>query len=180
MEGGKTGEAVSRLRYGAEGTLLGAIGRAVGFPHGVEEHLTEWGGWPVPLQVPVTIYGGGGDEKVTGGYINAGFSGGAVMAPTGPRDTDWTIAGIITDRGHVLRRPVDKDGEELVVRSIEGEELWVREPNGLVYYTGMRRVFELIDQARADEAGDADSGQAKGARMRPLIRGPGAGPWLPR
>ena len=42
------------------------------------------------------------------------------------------------------------------------------------------KVFELIDQARADEAGDADSGQAKGARMRPVIRGPGAGPWLPR
>ena len=96
-------------QYGLAGVTFGAVGRAMGFPavSDLQEvsHVVEFDGRPVPLTVLVSSYlrPGANAPKThyTGGYVNAGFSGGAMILPT---STGWTIAGIITHREGVRRR----------------------------------------------------------------------------
>ena len=75
----------------------------------------------------------------TGGYVNSGFSGGAIVySTTGKQKHRWSIAGIITKRGGVPKRTgIDEDGKRVVIM----------EPTGMVKFTRMERVLELIDEA---------------------------------
>ena len=84
------------LRYGFEGVVFGGIASAFGFP-GTTPPI-EWSrqgeqSRPVPMNVIVSIYPALGDTHYSGGYLNHGFSGGAIVAWAG---THATAIGIIT------------------------------------------------------------------------------------
>ena len=137
-------------RYGTEGVILGAIGRAMGFPAFGSardiDHIAEIEGHPVPLTVLVSAYLNLPDDPArpihfTGGYINAGFSGGAMVFPA---NDGWTIAGIITHRAG-LWRPVFRRKEE-TGEYIEDPALFVSEPSGMIRFTDFSEVERLIAQ----------------------------------
>ena len=69
-------------------------------------------------------------------YINAGFSGGAVVFPLA--NSDWTIAGIVT-HFPTVQRDVYRGGVET------GD--YVNEHTGLVGYTSLPMVLDLIARA---------------------------------
>ena len=79
----------------------------------------------------------GGKSNYSKSYINAGFSGGAIVIPMGKRG--WTIAGIIT-RYPDVPRPVCQNGRET------GD--FAMEHTGLVGYTAFSVVERLIKDAR--------------------------------
>ena len=136
------------LKYGLGHSVLGSLGRAVGFPSDAEggNRIAEMNTLPLPIQVVVAAnFNPGEKTHIAGGYDNAGFSGGAVMFQTdsAERDKDkWTIAGIITSRGHVWRKP--RNTEDFG----EDREIVVMEPTGIIHYTGMNEVLDLIDKTR--------------------------------
>ena len=98
-------------RYGTGNVIIGGIGRAMGFPNindpnELDRYAETPEGHPVPMAVLVSSYVTPRDDGIygtnyTGGYINAGFSGGAMLFPTGD---SWTIAGIITKKGYTYTK----------------------------------------------------------------------------
>ena len=90
------------------------------------------------MALVVANFTAGGNATYSASYINAGFSGGAVVFPMGQRD--WTIAGIIT-HFPTIPRPVYRNGKET--------EDFVREHTGLVGYTSFGSVEKLINDAEA-------------------------------
>ena len=125
------------------GLIYGQIGYALGFPSFVDgqqfstDHITEAGGRPIPLvSLAVANFGSTGNTTYSASYINAGFSGGAVVFPVGS-DT-WTIAGIIT-HFPTVKRVVYRDGMKT------GD--YIRQHTGLVGYTPFQVVKELIVSA---------------------------------
>ena len=134
--------------YGeASGLVFGQIGYALGYPAVMEEagpstdHIIEVQGRPIPIvALVVANFTAGGNSTYSASYINAGFSGGAVVFPVGQRE--WTIAGIIK---HVptIQRPVYRNGKET------GD--FVKEHTGLVGYTSFGVVDRLINDAVAGE-----------------------------
>ena len=97
------------------GLIYGQIGYALGFPgfdggKSSTDHITEVGGKPVPIvSLAVANFTSTGNATYSASYINAGFSGGAIVFPVG--DDQWTIAGIIT-HFPTVRRSVYRDGRE--------------------------------------------------------------------
>ena len=137
--------------YGAGvGTLYGSIGRALGFPalsaevtgpEMAERMIQELDdGHPLPVPVVVTAsFAFNRDTLYTGGYVNSGFSGGAIVYPTDVKQKHrWSIVGIVTERGGVPKRTgIAEDGKHVVIM----------EPTGMVKFTRMESVLELIDGA---------------------------------
>ena len=122
-------------RYGGRGILFGAAGRAMGFPttgdlHEDTLYIAEMDGVPVPVCALVCSYSSVSPEStsssIAAGYINKGFSGGAILFPT--NDNYWTIAGVITHRLGVVSTPGDTE-----------------EPSGLIQYTKWSWVEGLIN-----------------------------------
>lgn len=139
-------------RYGAANVLLGAVGRAMGFPSipnpNETGHIEEVQGIPVPLTTLVSAYlrpGGRSGIHYAGGYVNAGFSGGAMLLPTGE---GWTIAGIITHRGTVSRNIFRMNPETGEYK--EDKELAYSEPSGLVRFADFGVVIDLIESGLRD------------------------------
>ena len=139
--------------YGYAGVLIGAVGRAMGFPAlgDPEEvsHITEMEGLPIPLTVLISSYAqltGGADMSIhyTGGYVNSGFSGGAMLLPT-TVGSGWSIGGIITHREGVLKNVYSKDPN--TGRFAKDERLVVAEPSGLIRFAGIGIATSLIEQA---------------------------------
>ena len=127
------------------GLVFGQIGYALGYPGVMDEagpstdHIIEVQGRPIPIvALVVANFTAGGNATYSASYINAGFSGGAVVFPMGQRD--WTIAGIIT-HFPTIRRPVYRNGKET--------EDFVMEHTGLVGYTSFGSVEKLINDAEA-------------------------------
>ena len=129
--------------YGEPGGLVfGQIGYALGYP-GFEDnggpsidHILEAQGRPMPMvTLVIANFAAGGNSTYSASYINAGFSGGAVVFPM--PDDDWSIAGIITHFPNVPR-PVYRDGAET--------QDFVMQHAGLVGYTAFRVVQDLIDR----------------------------------
>lgn len=146
----KTTQEITNLipRYGADGVYMGGIGRAMGFPVLVNpyatDHVTEMEGFPIAFSTMISAYFG--DRNQTGvhylsGYINSGFSGGAVVLPT---NEGWTIAGIITHREGVLKKQSRVNSE-----TGEIEKYWYDEPSGLIRYVGIETVIDMIDKNRS-------------------------------
>ena len=142
---------LSRLtpRYGLSNALIGTMGRAMGFPTTGKpeqdtEYIVEISEDPIPICALICSYANVSKDfpatSVAAGYINRGFSGGAVLFPT---KNDWTIAGIITDRLSVPAGAVriDKDGKPLNA----DERIYTQEPSGLIRYTNFHKVEQLID-----------------------------------
>ena len=96
--------------YGFKHLLIGAVGPAMGFPALTNpqeiSHIGEMHGLPIPLTTLVFAYFRPGTDATAGihyagGYVNAVFSGGAMLLPT---TEGWTIAGIIMHREGVQRQ----------------------------------------------------------------------------
>ena len=140
----KAGTELSQLtpQYGMEGVSLGSLGRAIGFPN-VHTHLSleerasifEMGGraerpFPVATAVVAHLPLKGQTYTYAGGYVNSGYSGGAVVFP-GEKEGGkrrWSVAGIITERGHVTKQ--------------QG----IVEPSGMVKFVPINVVMELIGE----------------------------------
>lgn len=138
--------------YGYAGVIIGAVGRAMGFPvlENPEEmsHITEMDGLPVPLTVLVSSYSQLTSDAAmsvhyTGGYVNAGFSGGAMLLPTAVGN-GWSIVGIITHREAFFRNVYRKDAN--TGRFAKDEGLVVAEPSGLIRFAGIGIAINLIEQ----------------------------------
>ena len=124
------------------GLIYGQIGYALGFPAVYREesstdHITEVNGRPVPIvSLAVANFASTGNATYSASYINAGFSGGAVVFPVG--EDQWTIAGIIT-HFPTVPRAVYRDGRDT------GD--YILQHTGLVGYTPFRVIEELIVNA---------------------------------
>ena len=137
-------------RYGRGEVMLGGVGRAMGFPALFDEaevsHIGEMQGLPLAVSTVISAYWASNDDakpgiEYLGGYINSGFSGGAIVLPT--TNHGWTIAGVISERGAV-KKSMFKRNEETgeTFRIIYGE------PSGLIRFAGIEFVIELLDGSR--------------------------------
>ena len=128
------------VQYGEPaGMVYGGIGYVLGYPTWVEkgrintEHVTEAGGRPIPIaSLVVANFAASGESVYSASYINAGFSGGAVVFPLA--NEDWTIAGIVS-HFPTVQRPVYRRGVET------GD--YVLEHTGLVGYTSLPLILDL-------------------------------------
>ncbi len=131
------------------GLIYGQIGYALGFPgfdggQSTTAHIVEVGGKPVPIvSLAVANFTSSGAATYSASYINAGFSGGAIVFPVG--DDRWTIAGIIT-HFPTVRRAVYRDGRET------GD--YIMQHTGLVGYTPLNAIEELIKNAEPTDSKD--------------------------
>ena len=137
-------------RYGLEDVVLGRVGRAMGFPAISDpqeiSHVAEIEGAPVPLTTLVSSYLQPATTAAprihyTGGYVNAGFSGGAMLFST---STGWTIAGIITHREGVTRSLLRRDTTS--GKFEEDGDLAYSEPSGLIRYADIRIAIDIIER----------------------------------
>ena len=127
----------------AAGAIHGQIGYNLGYPGVFDEsgpktnHIVEVGGRPIPIVALATQnFALEGKGPYSSSYINAGFSGGAIVFPIGT--DDWTIAGIIT-HFPTIPRPVYRGSEKT------GD--YILQHTGLVGFTPMERVVELINES---------------------------------
>ena len=139
-------------KYGMEGAYYSGIGRAVGFPNvstgiGMEERAALFGevnGRPLPVTVLVSAMlgdlGNSPDTMYAGGFINSGFSGGAMVYPTNVDGKEsWTIVGIIVEKGSLLVPTKYQDNK--------GQKLIQSEPSGMIKFVPIDRVLEMIDES---------------------------------
>ena len=138
-------------RYGFADVIIGAVGRAIGFPSLTDRaevsHFAESNGLPVPLTTLIASYFRAGPEATTaihyaGGYINSGFSGGAILLPT--LDGGWTFGGIITHREGISRNSISRINPETQRPEVD-PNLSVNEPSGLIRYAGIGNVTNIIE-----------------------------------
>lgn len=133
-------------RYGRSGILFGTVGRAMGFPTTGKpdedtRYIAEMDGVPVPVCALVCSYSSVSPDlpssSIAAGYINQGFSGGAILFPTS--DNYWSIAGVITHRLGVwsMTTPLSKTSDPSLVS----------EPSGLIRYANWSVVEALIEGA---------------------------------
>ena len=137
-------------RYGMAHVDIGGVGRAMGFPAISDpteiSHVAEIEGAPLPLTALVASYvqpspGASPDIHYAGGYINGGFSGGAMVFPT---SSGWTIAGIITHTEGFIRQTVLR--WNATTGSYEPDaDFVVNEPSGLIRFVGFRTITDLIE-----------------------------------
>ena len=139
-------QKISVLYGEPEGLVFGQIGYALGYPGFHDDsglsinHIIEVHGRPMPMvALVVANFSAGGTSTYSASYINAGFSGGAIVFPM--PDNDWTIAGIITHFPTVPRQ-VYRDGKK--TRDI------VMQHAGLVGYTTFGVVEDLIEKAQVN------------------------------
>ena len=132
------------VKYGEPaGMVYGGVGYVLGFPTwegagGIQtNHVTEAGGRAIPIaSLVVANFAASGESTYSASYINAGFSGGAVVFPLA--NDDWTIAGIVT-HFPIVRRPV--------YRGCVKTGDYVLEHTGIVGYTSLLLVLDLIARA---------------------------------
>ena len=127
----------------------------MGFPSLIDpaeiSHFGEIDGLPIPLTTLVSSYIRAEPGALTGihylgGYINSGFSGGAILLPTS--DSGWTISGIITHREGVCRRSISRRDTE-TGQFVNDPTLSVNEPSGLIKFAGIGNITDLIESERA-------------------------------
>lgn len=137
-------------RYGLGNVTIGAVGRAMGFPAISDpeavSHISDIEGVPLPLTTLVSAYFSPGTDAnaeihYAGGYVNAGFSGGAMLLPTAQ---GWTIGGIITHREGVLRTVYRRNSETGQLE--KDNDLAISEPSGLIRFAGFKIVTDIIER----------------------------------
>ena len=138
--------------YGDANTSYGSLGRAMGFPrldNRYPEDVSQFAdvdGHPLPITavVSATKASKDGDFQYAGGYVNDGFSGGAIVFPT--EDSSWTIVGVISERGSVFKE----------IETVEkGRYIYTIEPTGVVKFVRMKTVLELIDRECSGSSAEA-------------------------
>lgn len=140
--------------YGDANTRYGSLGRAMGFPafdNRSLENLNTFAdidGHPLPVTavVSATVASNEGEFQYAGGYVNSGFSGGAIVFPT--EDSGWTIVGVITERGAVLKE---------IGLDEQGHAKYIIEPTGIVKFVRMETVLQLIDSRSAARTAEAQT-----------------------
>ena len=139
------GDQLGPVSYGERtGVKYGSVGYALGFPQIVDragsstDHITVVDGKPIPLvSLVVANFSSEGNATYSASYINAGFSGGAIVFPLD--GGQWTLGGIIT-HFPVVRRPVYPQPE--------ATKLYVLEHTGLVGYIPWSAVENLIESSQ--------------------------------
>ena len=138
-------------RYGIESVIYATLGRALGFPAVRTANnfvFSEMDGLPLAIPVPVAAYFGFNANAemdgmhYVGGYINAGFSGGAIVFPT---PAGWTIAGIITEKASIVR-PTYRYDQDIGDLSIDKNQV-LQEHSGLTKYTNISIAEEIISRS---------------------------------
>lgn len=137
------------IRYGlVGGTILGQLGYALGFPAvgGRTDHIAEFNGNAIAIPTMLAINVVPGAARVyCSGYVNAGYSGGAVVYPidtTGAWGFAGTITAFPTFRRNVHRlEGLSGDGEG------EPAGLYVKEHMGLLAYIPWLTIRHLIENA---------------------------------
>lgn len=133
--------------YGVpQGAVHGQIGYSLGFPGVFEsggqlktDHILEVDGRPIPMAALVVAnLSAASKVHYSASYINAGFSGGAIVYYVTDQEM-WTIAGVITKFPIVPRPIYDGGGKET--------GLFTKQHTGLVGYVPMSAVFELMKAA---------------------------------
>lgn len=129
-----------------KGAIHGQTGYSLGFP-GVHEsatqlktdHVPEIEGVPIPIAALV-IVNLGIEAKVhySASYINAGFSGGAIVYYVEDQEM-WTIAGMIAHFPTVSRPVYDKNGKDTGNYTLQH--------TGLVGYVPMSAILKMIEDA---------------------------------
>ena len=106
--------------YGVpQGAVHGQIGYSLGFPGIYEsdhqlktDHILEVGGRPIPIAALVVAnLSSASKVHYSASYINAGFSGGAIVYYVTNQEM-WTIAGVITEFPIVPRPIYDGNGKD--------------------------------------------------------------------
>ena len=133
--------------YGVpQGAIHGQIGYSLGFPGVYEsatqlktDHVPEIEGVPVPIAALVVVnLSNEATVHYSASYINAGFSGGAVVYYVGDQKM-WTIAGMIVRVPTVPRPVYDENGKETGKIT--------RQHTGLVGYVPMSAILKMIENA---------------------------------
>lgn len=137
-------QAIPVLYGEPKGLVYGQVGYALGYPGLSDDdtgHVTEANGRPIPVPALVTAtFFAGSSEIYSSGYINAGFSGGAVVFPVEDR---WTIAGMIVNYPAIPRPVLRKVGD----RYVEEPDLYYEDHTGFVGYQRWSLVEEAINVA---------------------------------
>ena len=140
------GERLPVLYGVPQGAIHGQIGYSLGFPAVIEsrdklrtDHVLEHEGRPIPIAALVLVNLSAESKKhYSASYINAGFSGGAIVYHVA-RQNMWTIAGIITGFPFFPRPVYDGNGEKT------GH--FTNQHTGLVGYVPMSAVLQMIKDA---------------------------------
>ena len=103
------------------------------------DHILEMDGRPIPIATLV-VANLSAESKLhySASYINAGFSGGAIVYYVAEQEM-WTIAGVITQFPAVPRPVYDRNGKET------GQ--FIMQHSGLVGYVPMLAVMKMIEDA---------------------------------
>ena len=132
--------------YGVpKGAVHGQIGYSLGFPGVYEsnfqpktDHVLEFDGRPIPIAALVVAnLSAASKVHYSASYINAGFSGGAIVYCLTDQKM-WTIAGVITEFPIVPRPIYDGNGKET--------GLFTQQHTGLVGYVPMSAVLEMMEE----------------------------------
>ena len=138
-------QAIPVLYGEPKGLVYGQLGYALGYPGLSDDdtkQVTEANGRPIPVPaLVIATFFAGSSEIYSSGYINAGFSGGAVVFPVG--DT-WTIAGMIVNYPAILKPVLRKKGEN---RYEEEPGLYYEVHTGFVGYKRWSLVEKAINVA---------------------------------
>ena len=132
--------------YGVpKGAVHGQIGYSLGFPGILEsgqqlktDHILEVDGRPIPIAALVVAnLSSASKVHYSASYINAGFSGGAIVYYLTDQKM-WTIAGVITEFPIIPRPIYDASGKET--------GLFTKQHTGLVGYVPMSVVLEMMEK----------------------------------
>lgn len=143
-----------KLRYPLDNVDLcfyGGIGRALGFPRSQEANtddefaICSETGMPAPMPALVASYTPG--KRGMGwccGSISKGFSGGGLFFPAVPDGNDsnlWTLVGMITGRGSLIKHPImeDDDGNPIM-----DKDRVIAEPTGMIRYYRIGIILRII------------------------------------
>ena len=134
------------ILYGeVKGLMYGQVGYALGYP-GLSgddtRHVTEMNGRPIPIPaLVIATFFAGSSEICSAGYINAGFSGGAVVFPV---EDKWTIAGMIVNYPTILRPVLRKKYAD---HYDEEPDLYYQDHTGFIGYQRWPVIQHAIDIA---------------------------------
>ena len=132
--------------YGeVQGLVYGQVGYALGYPGLSDDdtkHVTEANGRPIPIPaLVISTFFAGSSQINSAGYINAGFSGGAVVFPV---EDKWTIAGMVINYPTILRPVLKMKGEN---EYEEHADLYYEDHTGFVGYQRWSLIEHAIDIA---------------------------------
>ena len=133
--------------YAEQQPAHATLGYAIGFPSGNEVTFmpNPYTGNALPIAVPiVTNITNVNGTHHAGGYLNKGFSGGAIV--TQRNNGEWHVVGIVTHKTYANASYYYEDPE-----TGETKLMFHTEHAGLTKFTEIGRVIRIIEDYRADD-----------------------------